>query len=525
MAKAKTSGGVMQIEIPAPLEGVNLTSSVDKLKGTEAAQLRGFEFDEYGVIGVPRAPRDLGVIAAGTKVLSAGVFDRGTLDPILYVHLSDGSIRYSQDWINTTGTATWATLVTGQGTAPAAFVQFLSAMWISVYNVNLHKVTSSLVLTSYPGSPKGYSMAVWKDTMWQANIPGAPDKVMSCAPGDPTNWPALNYTEIGKGEEGTGIIGIWPTETALAVFKRNRTHILHDPVEFTNRLLDPDKGLLKRDSMVVHNGRMYFTSEQGVCRYLGDGPSAIISQKLGPLFNDAAGTKYGTSLATRVYSAHAGGGSAYSFNDHIGFHIPTTISSPYTKYWPDLPETPWMFGVPASEPTGGPNQRFVRFVVFRHLRDAGDGSLTYDPEELYEISGDPAKLYRHYDAPASTAAVTSEWDTSWQDFDDPLSEKWLSMLQVLHRGPIDVFVRSDYDRDLSIPVATALNHGEPELQESTIYCDVYGRSFQISIRGATAGELKQQLPSGSSAIGEISRFQAGVASIACTAQKLSAYRR
>lgn len=522
MASSTLNPKVSRVQIPAPIEGINLTVSVDKLKKTEAAQLKGFEFDEYGVIGVPRAPRDLGVIVAGTRVLAGGIFDRGTSAlPVLFVHLDDGTIRYSTDWISTSGTATWTTLVSVQGTVPATFVQFIGFMWILVFNVNLHRVDSSLVLTSFASAPHGFTMCVWRDTMWQGNILGSVDRVVSSAPGDPTTWPALNFVDVGKGEEGAGIFGIWPTDTALAIFKRNRSYILFDPAEFTNRLLDPSQGLASRDSLVLHRGRTYFLSESGICRYLGDGPSVIVSQKLQPIFDSVADRQFNQSLAERLYIPNREAGNAYSFSDHVGFHLPTNVTSPYVKYYPDLPEEPWVFGVPASTPSP---DRQVRFVTFREVSSSG-GSIEFASDELYELSGNPAHLFRHYDQTATTLTIAAEWDTSWQDFGDPMSEKWLYMIQILHRGPIDVLVRSDFDRDNPITIATALDHGETELQQSTIYCDAYGRSFQISVRNASAGERRQQMASGTTNIAEVSRFQAGVAGMTIHAQQLSAYRR
>jgi hypothetical protein len=513
---------VTTIKVPAPVEGVNLAVSVDKLKSTEAAQLKGFEFSEYGVVGIARAPRNLGGISSGTRVLAAKVFDRGASPPALFVHLSDGSIGYSVDFSTTTTLATWTFILTGQGQLPASFVQFLDAMWISTFGIGFHKVDTGMTLTSYPSAPKGFALAVWRDTLWQGNVGGSKDRIVSSGPGDPTVWPALNFVEIGKGEEGHGIVGLWPTEASLAIFKPNRTHVMFDPVDYTNRILDPDKGLSARDSLISHQGKTYFISHFGICRYLGDGPSSVISQKLQPLFDDVSAWKYGTGFSQRISVPSRGGGSSYSFGDIVGFHLPGNVTSPYVKWYPDLPEAPWVFGVPAGEPSP---DRQMRFVTSRRMVVVDGAAVQWEQNQLYEISGNPATLFRHYDMPVGTSTLASEWDTSWQDFEAPMDEKWLHMIQILHRGPVDVYVRSDFDRDGPTQVAAALDHGEPELQESTVYCDSYGRSFQISVRNATAGELRSQMASGSSNIAEVARFQAGVAMLTMTATKLTAYHR
>jgi hypothetical protein len=108
----------------------------------------------------------------------------------------------------------------------------------------------------------------------------------------------------------------------------------------------------------------------------------------------------------------------------------------------------------------------------------------------------------------------------------PTEEKYVDMVQILHRGPLDVRIKRNYDDDEFREVATGLDHGEPELQESTIYTDEYARSIQLYISStANPGERKSLVGSGVSGLASITRFQSAIAAVTVTAQLLGKMRR
>ena len=510
MARSQLARNELQIQIPPPVGGLNLATSIDKLQPHEAVHLRGYEFDEYGTLGAPRAPKSLGIIQSGAKVLSAHLFQRTGGSTQLIVHLDDGSLRFSTDFRTTSTTASWTTIATGLSTtAPFAFVTWLDKVWMGNGTDDFRSWDGATQVT-FASAPKGKFLTLWRDTLWMGNDNTNPHRVYQCAPGDPTVWPAFNFVDIGKGE-GLGITSIFAVETALVVFKPLKTHIIFDPVEYTNRVIDHGKGCLSHFSVVAHNGLVYFVSHMGVCRYLGDGPSQIISVKIGPLFDDLY--VFGTSLATQLTDTSEEASIwGYSFENFVGWYLPNNLLSQYIKYFPDLPDQPWLFGTPSDSPVLAGRACVVS------VREPG----TY--QQLYRIADNPAIIKREYGGLTSDA-VACEWGSAWFDLDAPMDEKYIDMVQILHRGPIDVSFKKNYDDDETRVIASALDHGEAELQESTIYTDDYARSFQVFVSSSTASEHKQAIGTGVAGIAYVSRFQSAISRIVLHGRKLGMMRR
>lgn len=498
------------LRVPPPMGGINMITGIDKLQPHEAINLRGFEFDEYGTLGVPRAPKSLGTIVVGTTVLSAHIFQRSSGATQLIVHLSDGSLRFSTDFLTTTTTATWTSIATGLSTTqPFVFITWLSKVWMT-NGINDFRSWDGAASATFPTAPKGKFLTLWKDTMWMSGDSSNPDRVYQSSPGDPTVWPALGFTDLEKGA-AIGITGLTAVESALVAFKLLTTHIVYDPVELTNRVIDRGKGCISHFSIVNHEGSTYFVSHLGVCRFLGDGPSELVSEKIQPLFDDLY--IFGTSLATQVTDTvretHIWG---FSFENFVGWHMPSNILSQYIKYYPSLPDKPWLFGTPTEVPAG------LRSCALS-VREPGKY------QQLYRIGGNPAICVREYGG-LVTDALACEWASGWFDFDQPLEEKYVEMIQLLHRGPLDVQIKRDYDNDTFREVASALDHGEPELQESTIWADEYARSIQLYVLSTTnPGERKSLMGSGLSGLTPVSRFQAGIAAVTIQAKFLGTKRR
>jgi len=462
---------------------------------------------------MPRAELSLGTIVAGTKILSAYIFQRSGGATQLIVHLDDGSLRYSTNFLTAAGggdPATWTSIATGLSTtAPFTYATFIDKVWMT-NGTNDFRSWDGAASATFASAPKGLFLAVWRDTVWMGNGgTAAAHRIYQCSPGDPTVWPALTFVDVEKGV-GFGISGIYAVESALIVFKAYRTHIIFDPVEYTNRVIDQSKGCLSHYSIVAHNGVVYFVSHLGICRFLGDGPSQIISEKISPFFDDLF--TFGTSLATQVMDlskeTHICG---YSFENFVGWYLPTNVSTTHVKFFPDLPDQPWIFGQPQQ--SASTNRQFTLAV-----RELGKY------QHLYNISGSPAVLNRQYGNTATTT-VTCEWGSAWFDFDSPLEEKYISMIQVLHRGQITVEIRKDYDQTFIANVATALDHGDTELRESTIYTDFYARAIQLVVYSVAGAERQSVLGTGAGALALVSRFSAAVSKVEVSAKVLGQFRR
>jgi len=499
-----------ELRIPPPFAGINLATGVDKLQPHEALNLRGFEFDEYGTLGVPRAPKSLGTVVVGQKVLSAHIFQRSVGATQLIIHLDDGSLRFSTDFLTSSTVATWTTIATGLSTTkPFHYITWLSKVWMA-NGVNDFRSWDGAASATFASAPKGAFLALWRDTMWMSGDTTNPDRIYQCAAGDPTVWPALNFVDIEKGAS-KGITGITSVESSLVTFKLLTTHIIYDPVEYTNRRIDSGKGCLSHFSIVGHMGAIYFVSHLGVCRFLGDGPSEIVSDKIQPMFDDlyVFGTALGAQALDTDRETHIWG---FSFENFVGWYIPSNSWSQYIKYFPSLPEKPWLFGTPTEVPSANKS-------VAVSVREPGEY------QQLYRVGGSPAILVREYGGDI-TDALDCEWSSAWFDWDMPTEEKYVDMVQILHRGPLDVRIKRNYDDDEFREVATGLDHGEPELQESTIYTDEYARSIQLYISStANPGERKSLVGSGVSGLASITRFQSAIAAVTVTAQLLGKMRR
>ena len=509
---ARPRNGTVTLRIPPPVGGVNLATAADKLQPIEAVDLRGFEFDEYGVLGGPRAPKDLGAIVGGsTKVLSAYIFQRTSGGTQLLVHMDDGTLRYSTDFL-TAAPPAFSTIASSLSTtAPFSFVTFLDKVWMGNATNDFRSWDGTTQVT-FASAPKARWLLVWRDTLWMSA--GAPfsdaDRIYQSDAGDPTTWPALNFVDIDKGV-GMGITGLHAVEAALIVFKHQKTYIVFDPVEYTNRVIDSSKGAISGSSVVNHNGLVYFVSHMGVCRFLGDGPSQIVSEKIAPLFDDLY--VFGSSLATQLLdTAEETFIVGYSFENYVGWYIPNNKLSQFIKYFPDLPDKPWVFGTP-MDPETLTGRACVVSVLERDKY-----------QQLYKISGSPAKLWREYGETVSVG-VSCIWRSAWFDFDTPMDEKYISMMQINFRGELlSILANRDFDNTTYKTLATNLTQ-TPSLGEKAVFTDLYARAIQFEFEAVASAERKQLVGSGLANEAEISRFQSGIAAVTIKAKMLGDMRR
>src|SRR5207344_1111650 len=114
----------------------------------------------------------------------------------------------------------------------------------------------------------------------------------------------------GKGD-GDMMTALGSDGTYLIVFKRNRAMTIYDPTTLYNRIVDPEKGCESHFSVVNFESNIYYLSRRGICRYLGDSPSQIISGKLDPLFDPSI---LNIGALNRVTS--------YSIHNRVGWALP-----------------------------------------------------------------------------------------------------------------------------------------------------------------------------------------------------------
>lgn len=463
------------LEIPIPVGGINMAVSYDKLRSIESPDIGGFEFDEFGSLGVPWPAKNLGSTAGGC--LSAHIFQRESGSTQLIAHFTDGSVRYSTDFHTTSGSATWTSIATGLSTtAPMYFETFLDAVFMS-NGVNDYRRWDGATQTTYASAPKGKFLTVWRDTMWQSGVSGNPDRVYQSAAGDATTWPAANFIDIEKGR-GFAVTGLAATDAALVVFKFLKHFVIYDPVEYTNRLVDPDKGCIDHFSIVFHDGQMYFVSHRGVCRYLGDAGGEIVSQNIGPIFERLE--QYTTSGPVHDLTLPPIWG--YSYQNHVGWNF-DVANIYHFAYYPGLPEQPWMRHAHMSNRMG------------LSLREKTK------QEELFSLERGPNGLLRHYDQSTPSSTIECRWKTPWFDFDNPTLEKYLYLIQLLGRGRItSIEIHRDYDEALDYTAAAA-TMSDIEHKEIPFYVDAYGRSFSFEFTASTldisgAGETRQFISSG-----------------------------
>lgn len=505
---AKTAYKELVANVPAPVGGIRMDLGVHQLGPDEAVDISGFEFMEEGVIGIPWGPVNLGQVVTSKIALSAHIFQRETGATQLIVHISDGSLRYSSNFL-TAGTATWTVIASGLSTTqPFAYATYLDEVFMT-NGVDDYRKWDGATQTLYSAVPKMRYLAVWKDVMWGAGETANPHRVRQSDPGNASSWPSLGFVDIEKGRE-FGITGIVGVVNELVVFKGRRTLGIYDPVELTNRLVDADKGAVSHFGIVSHQGQLFFVSHLGVCAYLGDAPSAIVSQNISPVFHtnffDYPGYSQirDYSLESRIW--------ACSFEDRIDFRIPMNQGMQSFSFYPSMPKKPWL------------RSGFVGEVGLA----VREKNL---PAEQYEfVSG---QLRRRYDADASVVSNQCRWVSGWFDMDAPTYEKYLYMAQVFNRGPISMFIQRDYNVDERGNPYNILDGAEEqnigfnptslELLDHTVYLDSYGRCFQIMMVTSNNFQLFQRVSAADFTGNQtkVSRYASGIGRVILRARQLT----
>jgi hypothetical protein len=419
--------------------GAQLLTDPDKLKPEQALRFINYLLDELGSATKRLGCHTLGSVgAAGTRGISGTKFQRAGQTTQYIVHLDDGTVRYSTDLIN------WTTMRSGLSTtAPMSYATFNNKLYMANGVDNYYEWDGSAG-TAYAAVPKFKYLEEWKDGLWGAATTADPDIVYASEAGDATTWGALDFVYIAKGN-GPGITGLASDANALVIFKHLETHALYDPVEFTNRVVDTEKGCLSHFSIVKHQGLIYFISHEGACLYLGDAPSQIISQAIQPVFKNYI---YAEGSEQFIYG--------YSFEDRVGWSWPRDSVSDFnqSEFYPELPESPWIF-----------HDMPVRLLI--GVKDPGSTEKLYG---FAEASNATMQVYRPAVHTDLSAAITSVIQTGWFDFDLP-SKKYMDRVLVRMRGDATLELLTDFDPTTAVETHTITGDGGMDEQE--IFTDLY----------------------------------------------------
>ena len=149
-------------EFPGFSGGAQLLTDAYKLESHQARRLENLILDELGTANGRLGCALLGTVgAAGDRVLSRHVFQRAGLTTQVLVHLSDGTIRYSNSPFSS-----WTTIWSGLSTtAPFSFVTFTDHVYMS-NGTNDYRRWDGTTGDTYPSVPKFKYLIEWADGLW-----------------------------------------------------------------------------------------------------------------------------------------------------------------------------------------------------------------------------------------------------------------------------------------------------------------------------------------------------------------------
>lgn len=450
----------VSLEIPSFHGGVDLFSHRDKVPAHKARSAENLVMEEWGSVAKRLGLRLVATIAS--KVSSAHVFQRQNQQTQILVQCTDGSVRYSIEPYTT-----WTTIWTALSNIPMSFVTFQDVVFMT-NGSDLLRSWNGTTGTTYPSAPSMRYLAIWKDLLWGATSSW---RVYASAPGDGTTWPVANWVDVARGQGGKNM-GITDSPNGVAIFRENARLLIYDPVEFDNRIVDPDQGLVDFRSIVHSGGRIYFVSPGGVCLYREDGPSEVLSRNIQPLF----------------------GQDAYQIEDFIGYQTYNRVgwSTPYGggsnttqfEFYPDYPESPWL-------------SHTMRLLVLIQVPRA-----EFDEHELYGFDHTDGRFYEVYDHTQVSATTqdngvtyTAFWQTGWFDFGTQLQTKLIERLQVVGRGQFFIDIYTDFNETTvvkTLPVAVASDTGRVEVIE--LLTEVYCRAISFKFRDASIDSEAIDIP-------------------------------
>jgi hypothetical protein len=337
--------------------------------------------------------------------------------------------------------------------------------------------------TTFPTAPKGKYLRLWKDTMFVAGVIGLPDRVYESAAGDAETWPVASWIDIAKGD-GDAVKALGSDGYTLVTFKLRRTIAITDPATLANRLVDYEKGCESHFSVIQHEGQIYFLSRRGICRYLGDSPSEIISFKIDPLFDP---TIININALESV--------RAFVIDNRVCWAIPEVgqVSPSFqVDYYPRLGPLS-QFGTRGLGPWAITRLPATTFARWRWLQN----------DYLFGGARASNKLLRLF-APVGTddgVTFVGMVETGAIDFKTPTRTKYIRRIRVLGHGNLNMQIRRNYQTgfattdlanmssvsdlwSLSELWGTGTWGPDSAVKEVTINPDVYARAFSLRFSDA-----------------------------------------
>lgn len=458
--------------------GVNIRDAVNLVAPNEARLLENMVLDERG--GATKrsgceSHQDFG--SGSDRVLSTYTFYRGASAPQVLIHTTAGKLYYTND--AEANPITWTQIATGLSVSvPFSYETFLGRVYMG-NGVDDYRKWDGTTQTTFAAAPKGKFHRLWKDTMWISG--GTPDRVYSSAPGDPETFPAPNFVDIGKGD-GDDVKALATDGQFLVVGKRDRTFTIYDPVTFANRVLDNEKGFESHFAVVQSEGTIYFLSRRGICQYLGDSPSVVISAKIDPLFSDEL-------LAIDKMSQAVG----FSFDTRVMFaltEVGQTRNNLVIDYYPRLTDS--QSGVGAFA--------FHRIPIHCYTRVRSSGTdLLYgghwSDNTFLKVFADIGT--------DDTDTFIGTLETAAFDLGDPHVTKYLSTLRLLVAGAFNCFILRDFRPELYRTIPFSAVEGsdiwstsdvwgsgvwgtfDPRVQDIRKNVDAYARYFTFRFQDAS----------------------------------------
>ena len=440
--------------------GVNLRDAADQVSLAEALDLNNVLLDwRGGVIKRAGSTTKVSLVSGTYRVLSQYVFYRGASAAQHIVHMSDGSVKYSTDL--STYTNIWTGLSTS---APFTYETFNGKVYMS-NGVDDYRWWDGAAAGSNAAFPKFKYIRLWKDTMWGTGISGNPTIVQSSAASDAETWPASNFIYINK-DDGHINRGLYVAGDVLLVFKENEYHMIYDPAEFSNRLVDPDNGIVSHWAVEDHNNVILFMSKNGICAHTDSG-AQIVSGRIEPLFTSGL---LNTSALDQVI--------AYQHQNRIGFSVPEAGQSVPTM---QIEVYPTLEGLPIA---------FQRMPMKNAVLWT-DGSLLYGRTDTNKV------MVGFNGATDDGAAYSSLIRTGWFNFGSSLYRKYLRELRIHGFGDFYCTVLRDFN-DSGIKTMHAAMSASADvwdstndvwgvgtwgsatgIQDKTFHADSYGRHFSL----------------------------------------------
>lgn len=486
------SGSVQEIQATgAGFEGgVNIRDAITQLAPNECRKLENGVLDERGGFS-----KRLGCLSKGTfgssthRVLSSYVFYRVGFVPQLIIHTTNGDVLYTNN--PDVDTITWSTIVTGQSTtAPFSFETFNNKLYMS-NGVNDYAAWDGSAYTAFASAPKGKFLRLWKDTMWVAGIAATPDRIYSSNPGDAETFGVSNWVDIAKGD-GDQVRALATDGMFLIIGKRNRAMSISDPTTFANRVVDFEKGFESHFSVAQFEGVIYYLSRRGICQWLGDTPSRIISNRIDPLFDPAV---LSLSALDRCW--------AYTYENRIGWalcEVGQTIATLQIEYYPRLA------GQDSIGPFGFQRMPCNTLVRWRYMAR----------EVLFASHNGANKVLQAFGPTGLDDGVVFSGlaETGALDFNKPTLHKYLRRMRMLGRGQFTLSMIRNFRIDLYKTFAIDMtsdvdtwttgdlwNTGVwgPDLllQEARIHPDAYVRFLTLRFSDADADLGRKIVPVGS----------------------------